>query len=162
MFSLFKKSVTAKEFADAVWEGTRDWPEKYGAAFKEDFGDGFEKPFEDILDEMVYFMSFSTDFSLHCHLSRNPKIESAVRDIFAAHLGEFAVKHKCKPLPSGDWLGDGLMWIPDESPKENGDPLGNLSKRFSLYAESIKRRKDKSASECLAHLLAAWCGNIQI
>jgi GxxExxY protein len=82
MFSLFKKSVSAKDFADAIWEGTRDWPEKYGSALKKDFGDGFEKPFEDILDEMVYFMGFSTDFALHCHLSQNPKIESAVRDVF--------------------------------------------------------------------------------
>ena len=163
MFSLFKKSVSAKDFAAAIWEGTRDWPEKHGLALKKDFGDGFEKPFEDILVEMAYFIGFSTDFALHCHLSKNPKIESAVRDVFAEHLGQFALEHKCKPLPCGDWLGEGLIWIPnDESPKEIGNPLENLSKRFSLYAESIKRRKDKSASECLAHLLAAWCGTLDI
>ena len=163
MFSLFKKSVSPKEFADATWEAVRNWPEKYGSALKDDFGDSFEKLFEDVLDEMVYFMGFSTDFALHCHLSANPKVESIVRDVFATHLGQFALDHKCKPLPPGNWVGEGLIWLPNgESPKEIGNPLDNLSKRFALYAESIKRRKDKSTSECLAHLLAGWCGNLDI
>jgi hypothetical protein len=161
MFSLFKRSASAEDLASVMWEGTRDWPAKYGAAMREACGGSFERSIEEVFDEMVYFLAFATDYAFWCQLEKTPQVQNAVRSIFTARVREFAQEHRCGPIPSGDWLGDGLIWMPSGTTVA-GEPLANLERRFALYGQSLSRRHDRPAGERTAHILAALCGTMSI
>ena len=112
MFSLFKRSASTDDFASVMWEGARDWPAKHGAALREDFDGSFDRSIDEVLDEMVYFLAFATDYAMWCQLEKSPQIQNSARSTFTAHLRKFAEEHRCPPIPSGEWLGDGLIWMP--------------------------------------------------
>jgi hypothetical protein len=157
MFKLLKKSVSAAEVAEVLWNGCRDWPVKYGGDLKIKFS--FEKDINEVFDEMVYYHSFATDYALYCQLESQPKIEKAIRDAFSIHLSRFAREHKCKPVPPGQWMGDTLIWMQTgDASVDIGNPLSNLKDRAALYAQSLERRNDRSDGERTAHLLSSWCG----
>jgi hypothetical protein len=175
MVEFFKKSIAAADFAQVMWEEVRDWPAKHGAAFKADFGDSLAiesdaphpeggdstliETIDDVFDEMVYFLSFGTDFAFF--LALQDPVRVAGRGAFGAHLTQFACDHRCKPLPPGEWLGDSWMWMQNgPSPVEIGRPLANLDQRFALYTAALQRGKgqQKSSGECVSYLLGAWCG----
>jgi hypothetical protein len=158
-----RESVSAEDLVDGIWECVLNWPRKYGSWIRENFHSTLGKSIEDVFEEMLYLKGFAIDLTFHSALKGTPKVESAVRDVLMAHLQQFVLEHPCKPLPPGDWLGNGLVWIPtDIPPLESGRPLANLDQRFSLYATSIRRRPDKPISQAVAHLLAAWCGTTDI
>lgn len=159
MLSFFKKSASAADLASVMWEGIREWPAKHGAALRESFDGSFERSIQEVLDEIVYFLAFSTDYSFWCQLEGKPQIQNAVREAFTAHVRQFAQEHRCSPTASGDWLGDGLIWFPSAT-TEAGQPLANLKRRFDLYGQSLSRRHDRPGGERTAHLLAAWCGTM--
>ena len=161
MLSLFKRSVSAEDFASAMWEGDRDWPSKYGADFKKDFDGSFDRSIEEVLNELVYFKAFATDYAFWCQLEKTPEIQNSVRNIFATHLEQYAIENRCPPIPSGDWLGEGLIWMPSDTILE-GDSQTNLKRRFELYGRSLSRRHDRSAGERAAHILAGLCGTMDI
>jgi hypothetical protein len=142
-----------------MWEGVRDWPAKYGTDLKEDFDGAFERSIEEVYDEVVYFLAFATDYAFWSQLENKPQIRSAVSGAFLAHVRQFAQEHHCSPIPAGDWLGDGLIWIPSGT-TDTGSSLANLRSRFDLYGQSLSRRHDRSAGERAAHLLAACCGTV--
>ncbi|EEF63358.1 hypothetical protein [Pedosphaera parvula] len=161
MLSFFKRSISAADLALVMWEGTRDWPTKHGSDLKDTFEGSCELSIEEVFEEFVYFLAFSTDYALWCQLKESPAIQSAVRDAFAVHVEQFAKQRNCRPVPSGAWMDDSLIWIPGET-TDAGHPLTNLRRRFDLYAQSLSRRHDRSAGERTAHLLAAWCGTLDI
>jgi hypothetical protein len=161
MFTLFKRSVSAEDLVSVMWDGTRDWPAKHGGDLIPDLDGSFDRSTEEVLDEMVYFLAFATDYAFWCQLEKTPKIQNLVRDRFAEHLEHFAREHRCSPVPAGDWLGDGLIWMPGDR-KQGGEPLANLKARFELYGKSLSRRHDRSAGERAAHILAALCGTLDI
>ena len=144
-----------------MWEGTRDWPSKHGADLRQDFDGSFDRSIEAVFDEMVYYLAFATDYAFWCQLEKTPKIQDSVRGVFSAHLQRFAQDHHCPPIPSGDWLGDGLIWMPG-SAAVGGEPSTNVKSRMHLYGRSLSRRHDRSAGERAAHILAALCGTTDI
>jgi hypothetical protein len=157
MLKLFRKSVSASDFAEVMWDGCSGWPAKHGGDLKEKFT--FEKDISLVFDEVVYYLSFATDYAFYCQLEGKPQIEKAVRDAFGIHLARFAREHQCKPVPPGQWMDDSLIWMETGVVSTVvGNPLTNLKKRFALYAQSLERRNDRSAGERTAHLLASWCG----
>ena len=137
------------------------WPAKHGADLRQDFDGNFDRSVEEVFDEMVYYLAFATDHAFWCQLEKTPEIQNSVRDIFATHVGRFAKERHCPPIPSGDWMGDGLIWMPSDTMLE-GEPLTNLKRRFELYGRSLSRRHDRSAGERVAHILAALCGTLDI
>jgi hypothetical protein len=147
------------EVASVMWQATRDWPAKYGADLREDFGGSFRRSIEEVFDEMVYFLAFATDYALWCRLEKTPQVQNALRSVFTEHVRQFAQERSCPPIPSGDWLGGGLIWMPAGAIIV-GEPLANLKRRFDLYAQSLLRRHDRSAGERTAHILAAFCGTM--
>jgi len=173
MFSLFKTESrsanpanemshalqSVADLASVFWEGARDWPAKYGADVREDFGGSFQRSIEEVFEEMVYFLAFATDYALWCQLEKRPQVQNALRSRFTEHIRQFAQERRCAPIPSGDWLGEGLIWMPTDT-MIAGEPLANLKRRFDLYGQSLSRRHDRSAGERTAHILAALCGTI--
>ena len=157
VFSPFKKTISTVDLADVTWEGVRNWPSKHGDAVREVLDGKIKGNIEEVLDEIVYFLAFATDYAFWCQLEDKPQIRIAVRSTFMAHLRKFAQEHRCQPIPSGEWLEDSLIWIPN-GPQESKDSWTNLMKRFDLYGRSLARRHDRSAGERTSHLLAAWCG----
>jgi len=178
MFSFFKKSNPVAVFAETLWGEIRDWPssapgqefrqrferclprdlaEEVGAEESVDRESTLVETIDDVCDEMVYFLSFGADFAFFN--SFETAVLSAARDPFRKHLFQFALDHRCKPLPPGDWLGDSWIWNQTgPSPLEIGRPLANLDQRFTLYAAAIQRGKgQKTLGESAAHLLSAWC-----
>jgi hypothetical protein len=144
-----------------MWESTRNWPAKHGADLRADLGDSFKRDIEEVFGEMVYFLAFAGDFAIWCQLKETPNVQNAVRSTFIAHVREFAQEHSCGPMPSGEWLGDSLVWIPNGTTVA-GEPLANLDRRFELYRQSLSRRRDSSAGERAAHVLAALCGTMRL
>lgn len=141
-----------------MWEGVRDWPAKRGADFRQHFEGRSDRPIEEVLDEMVYFLAFAADYAFWGQLEKSPPIQNAVRDRFMARLRQFAQQHRCSAVPSGQWLSDdGLIWMPGDV-EDAGEPFANLKKRFAVYAEALSRRKDRSAGERTANVLAAFTG----
>jgi len=161
MFSLFKGPVPAEDLASAIWESTRDWPLKYGVEFRQTFERSFAGRTDDVLNEIVYFLAFATDYALSHLLEKTPSVQQAVRNKFALHVEKFAAENGCTPVPSGDWHGDGLIWTAGGA-KPDGDSVTNLKRRFELYGKSVSRRPDKPAGERAAHVLAALCGTADI
>jgi hypothetical protein len=159
VLSFFRKSVSAADLASASWESIRDWPAKHGAALREDFDGSFERSTEEVFDEMVYFLAFATDYAFWSQLEDKPQTQNAVRGAFTAHIRQFAQEHRCSPPPAGDWLGDGLIWMPSAT-TDAEQPLANLKSRFELYGQSLSRRHDRPAGERTAHVLAACCGTM--
>jgi hypothetical protein len=106
-------------------------------------------------------MAFATDYAFWCQMEKTPQVQNSVRDIFAKHLEHFAQEYRCSPIPSGDWMGDGLIWMPSDTMLD-GDSRTNLKRRFELYGRSLSRRHDRSAGERTAHILAALCGTLDI
>ncbi len=180
MFSFFKKSIAAPDLAEGLWLAVLDWPAKHGAAFRTKFGNSLTKgsddepppegwentaieTMDDVLDEMVYFLSFGTDVAFFRALQDPTR--TAARNGFGVHLRQFARDHRCKPLPPGEWVGDSWMWMQSgQGPLELGRPLANLDHRFALYADALQRGKgqQKSSGECVAYLLSAWCGILDL
>lgn len=156
-----KRSVFVDDLASVMWEGARDWPAKHGGDMMQDLGTSFDKSTEEVLDEMVYFLSFASDYAFWCQLEETPNVQNLVRDTFAKQLEHFAKEHRCSPVPDGEWLEDGLIWIPGEL-RHEGEPVSNLRKRFELYGRSLSRRHDRLAGERAAHVLAALCGTLDI
>ncbi len=80
--SLFKQSISAAELGELFWEQLREWPTKHKEEFTQMFGhclyatEEIDKEklhqqentliigVDDILDEIVYFLSFGIDFAL--------------------------------------------------------------------------------------------------
>jgi hypothetical protein len=142
-----------------MWEGTRDWPAKHGADIARDFAGSFDRSIEEVFDEVVYYLAFATDFAFWRQLEKTPDIQNSVRDVFASYVGIFAQAQKCPGIPCGDWMGDSLIWMRSDALIE-GEPKINLQRRFELYGRSLSRRKDRSAGERVAHILAALCGTM--
>ena len=159
MFNLFKRSASAEDLAVPLWEGTRDWPAKYGANFRRDFDECFDGNAEEVLDEIVYFLAFATDYAFWRQLEKTPDVQKSVRDIFRAHVADFAKERRCPPIPAGNWMDDSLIWMPTDMTPDGG-PLANLKQRFDLYGQSLSRRHDRSAGERTAYVLAALCGTM--
>jgi hypothetical protein len=158
MFPLFKRSASPADFAGGTWDSIRDWPVKHGAHLRQNFEGRFQRSIEEVFDEMIYYLAFATDFALWSQLKETPEIRKAVMDIFMGHVGRFAQERSCRPIRSGEWIGDSLVWMMHVGTAEGADPLTNLKRRFDLYRRSISRRHDRSAGERTAHILAALCG----
>jgi hypothetical protein len=161
MFSLFKGTVSAEEFASAIWESTRDWPLKYGIEFRQPFENSFANSPNDALIEIVYFLAFATDYAFLHLLEKAPSVQQSVRNKFMSSVEQFAAENNCPPIPSGDWHGDGLIWTARET-RPDRDSVTNLKQRFDLYGAAVSRRHDKPAAERAAHILAALCGTTDI
>jgi len=157
--SFFKKSVSSTELAGTMWNVIRNWPSEHSTSFRQNFENSFDRPTDEIFDEIVYFLAFAADYAFYHQLQRKPKLKSAVRSAFMTHLNQFAHERRCSPVPSGSWIDDSLIWMPHEA-VPGGEPLTNLQKRFALYGEALSRRHDRSAGERTAHLLAAWSGTM--
>jgi hypothetical protein len=160
MLSLFKRSGSAADLAAVTWEGCSAWPTKHGDTLREEFSDSFDREIDKVCDEMVYYLSFATDYAFDRLLDAKPKVKHAVRDAFYPYLAQFARDHQCPPVPPGEWLGEGLIWMPGLETAKVGKPWDNLKSRFALYGESLARRHDRSAAERTAHILAALCGTM--
>jgi hypothetical protein len=160
MFSFFRKSASANEVAGRSWDACRWWPNKNGAAVRKSFAGSFDREIQEVLTEIVYYLCFATDYAFYCQLEKQPKVEKAVRDAFIGNAMGFVNEHGCKPVPRGNWIDDGLVWVPtDDSPDfARNDPTLNLMTRLNLYGRSIDRRNDRSPGEKTAHILAALCG----
>ena len=157
MFAFLKKSITAAEFAKVMWDSCSEWPAKHGDSFKEKYH--FEEDINEVSEEFVYYLSFVTDYAFYCQLEDKPQLEKAIRNAFSIHLSRYVREHNCKPIPSGEWFGDTLIWMQTGTvPAEIGNPLENMKRRSALYAQSLERRNDRSSGERTAHLLASWCG----
>lgn len=150
---------------DALGEVVVTWPAKHGAEVKAQFGEGFDIGFEEVLDEMVYFLAFGTDYAIYVALKESPRASEALRTAFARPVGRYAIEHHCKPVIPGDWMDSSWIWMPTGAPpKVSGNPLDNLNDRYTQYAAAIKRRANRETSigESSAHLLAGWCMNLDI
>jgi hypothetical protein len=164
MFSLFGKSASINNVARASWDVCRWWPNKNGAAVRKNFAGSFEKEIQDVLTEIVYYLCFATDYAFYCQLEKQPKVEKALRDAFRSNLVGFVKEHGCEPVPRGDWVDDGLVWVPTDDSTElaadlaRNDPTVNLMTRLNLYGRSLDRRDDRPPGERSAHILAALCG----
>jgi hypothetical protein len=157
--SLFKRFVSAEDFATTIWMSIVVWPTKHGSDFKRDFGGSFSRNTEDVLNEVVYFLSFVTNYAFWQQLEKTPEILRSVGDAFITHVNRFADERRCPPIPSGKWMGNSLIWMPGNSALDGG-PRTNLERRFDLYVQSLSRREDRSVDERLAHVLAAFCGTM--
>jgi hypothetical protein len=157
MFSIFKRSVSAQDFATAVWASVRDWPTELSADLRRTFTDCAEVPEEEVFNEMIYFKAFATDYAFWRQLENASQLQKTIRGVFTQHLESFANEHCCSPIPSGDWIGDGLIWMPGDTILA-ADHRTSLRQRFELYGNSLARRTDRSAGERAAHILAALCG----
>src|SRR5258708_6888647 len=139
MLSLFKRSGSASDLAAVMWEGCGEWPTKHGHTLRQEFSDSFDRDIDDVYDEMVYYLSFATDYAFDSLLDGKPQVKHAVRDAFYSSLAQFAQEPKCPPIPPGEWIGDGLIWMPGMAPSDVGKPWANIKSRFSLYGESLAR-----------------------
>jgi hypothetical protein len=156
--SLFQRSPGPDEVAEAIWQQIR----KAAADHAKLFDAIHVPPDTDVEEESLYFFAFVADLSLH--LLENQRIEGAtkVRNALLNLLRDFGRSHSCCPLPTGEWLGDSLIWLRGAAPEAHGDPIANLNQRFELYATAMKRRRDRAIGESLGHVLAAICGTTDI
>jgi hypothetical protein len=162
MFSFFGKSASVNDVARASWDVCRWWPNKNGAAVRKNFAGSFDKEIQDVLTEIVYYLCFATDYAFYCQLEKQPKVEKALRDAFNGNVVNFVKEHGCKPVPQGEWMDDGLVWVPSEESADfaRNDPTVNLMTRLNLYGRSLDRRNDRPPGERTAHILAALCGTL--
>jgi hypothetical protein len=160
MLSLFKRSCSPADLAAVMWDGCSAWPAKHADKLRKEFGDSFDKDIDEVCNEMVYYLSFATDYAFDCLLDGHPQVKHAVRNAFYPYLAQFAGDQQCPPVPTGEWIGDGLIWMPGIVTAKVGNSWDNLKGRFTLYGESLARRHDRPASERTAHILAALCGTM--
>lgn len=159
----FKKSVSAADLGECLGEVVVNWPSKYGAQFKADYGAGFQDV-DGAIDEIVYFLAFGSDYAIFIALKDSPNTVEAVRKSFGRPVGSYAIEHECPALMRGDWMDDGWIWMPQDMPDEVGNPISNLNDRNTQYAAALKRASGQKMSlgETTAHLLAGWCMNLDV
>jgi hypothetical protein len=156
----FKNSNSTAEVAQGLGEIVVGWPAKHRAQFEARHGKDFEGDFHEVIDEIVYFLGFGTDYAIYCAYKESPKVVAALRSAFAKPLCQYALDHDCKPVIPGGWMADSWIWMPQgPAPAGPGRPLANLDQRFTQYAAALQRGADQEMSigECVAHLLAGWC-----
>jgi hypothetical protein len=154
-------SISARDFAEIMWESICEWPPTNGTNVRQNFSGCFSRSTDEVIDELVYFMAFATDYAFWLQLDKTPHVRDSVRDVFIRDVEHFGKEHRCAPFPAGDWLGDTLMWMPGEMPLDEV-PVSNVRRRFELYGRALSRRHDRSAGERVAHILAALCGTMDI
>jgi hypothetical protein len=163
MLSFFKKSLSVDEAAKYIFNSIINWPAQHGESLSKNFEGTFNRSMEIVFDEIIYFLSFSIDYAIYIILGNNSIIRDTLRDAFAFLMREFAIEHKCKQMPEGEW-GSGLVWLnSDLSTNVIGNPLANLSNRIKLYQEALKRTpSNENPIQSLSYLLAALCGTLDI
>src|SRR5262249_43250594 len=136
MFAFFKKGMPAAEVASELWGGISG-----NHRVRELAASALEttaQPDAAAL-EIIYFLSFATDLSIHRVFQHKPALEAALRDSFLDRPRDYAVARQCTPCPIGGWVGDSSNWFIHSPGRDLGDPIQHLDERFDLYREAMRR-----------------------
>jgi hypothetical protein len=71
MLSFFKKSLSVDEAAKYIFESIINWPAQHAEALRKNFEETFNRRMDVVLDEMIYFLSFSVDYAIYTILENN-------------------------------------------------------------------------------------------
>jgi hypothetical protein len=155
------EGITARELAEIYWEGTAKWPRDEVDWENQLRADTKLAP-EDFRNEMIYLLSFATDFVLHNAFKDNPRFRDAVRDAHLGHLGKFAREHACRPMPVVQWFRGRIYHGSGKYPDGFKDPILSINDRFQLYVDALNRgakaQDSRSIGESLAYAFAGLCG----
>lgn len=151
-----KHRITVNELAKTFWQMTSDHKME---KLVRDFPTDLDIPKETMFLEMVVYLSFCTDFTLHGAFQKNsnPLIDS-VRDSFGAILRNFVEEKQLKPLPPLHWLDNLTFEFSGPAPTQVGNPTENLKTRLGLYSKSLRDDSGKPVHECLSRTLCYICG----
>jgi hypothetical protein len=154
MFTFLKTATPAAEVADALWTVVRDSElnRELAAVASE-----HRSRFEEALDEVVYFRSFTTDLAIHRVFEHRTAEESALRESFLQRLRDYAIARRCAPCPDGDWLADIPIWHIHSPGRDTGDPLQHLSDRFDLYIAAMRRPRKAKGEPPVVGVLCGLC-----
>ncbi|HJZ65501.1 MAG TPA: hypothetical protein VKD70_14350 [Candidatus Acidoferrum sp.] len=137
MFAFFKKAMPAAEVANELWggiSGNHRVLELAASALE-----ATARPDAAALGEIIYFLGFATDLTIHRVFQHQPALEAALRDSFLDRLRDYAVARQCTPCPIGDWVGDSPNWFIRSPGRDAGDPIQHLDQRFDLYRVATRR-----------------------
>ena len=154
MVAFFKKALPAAEVAKELWgriSGNHRVPELAASALETT-----AQPDAAALGEIIYFLGFATDLTIHQVFEHQPALEAALRDSFLDRLRDYAVARHCTPCPIGDWVGDSPNWHIHSSGRDAGDPIQHLEQRFDLYRAAMRRPTQTVLPVII--VLAALCG----
>jgi hypothetical protein len=137
MFALFKKARPAAEVANELWGGIsgNDRVPALAASASETTA----QPDAAALGEIIYFLSFATDLTIHQVFQHHPAQEAVLRDSFLDRSRDYAVARHCTPCPIGHWVGDSPNWFIHSLGRDAGDPIQHLDQRFDLYRAAMGR-----------------------
>jgi hypothetical protein len=137
MFAFLKKAKPATEVANELWGGISG-----NHRVRELAASALEttaRPNAAAIGEIIYFLGFATDLTIHRVFQHQPALEAALRDSFLDRLRDYAVAQQCTPCPIGDWVGDSPNWFIRLSSRDAGDPIQHLDQRFDLYKAAMRR-----------------------
>lgn len=137
MVAFFKKALPAAEVVNELWgriSGNHRVPELAASALETT-----APPDAAAIGEIIYFLGFATDLTIHQVFQHQPALEAALHDSFLGRLRDYAVTRQCTPCPIGDWVGDSPNWHIHSPGPDTGDPIHHLEQRFDLYRAAMRR-----------------------
>lgn len=154
MFAFFKKALPTAEVANELWggiSGNHRVPELATSVLETT-----AQPDAAALGEIIYFLGFATDLTIHKVFQHQPGLEAGLHDSFLDRLRDYAIARHCTPCPIGDWVGDSPNWFIHSAGHDAGDPIQHLEQRFDLYRAAMRRPTHTVLPVII--VLAALCG----
>jgi len=134
MFAFFKKGMPAARVASELWGGISG-----NHRVRELAASATTAQPDAAALEIIYFLSFATDLSIHRVFQQKPALEAVLRDSFLDRPRDYAVARQCTPCPIGDWIGNSPNWFIHSLGRDLGDPIQHLDERFDLYRAAMRR-----------------------